>query len=201
MKITQIVTLLTIMLWAPQISEAQSFSASEEAAIDLRVNRFLNTIEQRDYTKLLDFIYPPIFEHTSKESMFQFFNLLEQAGIALKFNNLEVKEKTSMEKVDGIHYGLIAYAFEMEVPLDNDDLKAFAPMLLPQLKQNFGKENVLYNQSEGFIRINSDNYLLGVDNPAYEEWLFILYDKSFASDIKKIIPASVNARAEKLIAR
>lgn len=106
-----------------------------------------------------------------------------------------------MEKVDGIHYGLIAYAFEMEVPLENDDLKAFAPMLLPQLKQNFGKENVLYNQSEGFIRINSENYLLGVDNPAYEKWLFILYDKSFASDIKKIIPASVNAKAERLIAR
>lgn len=201
MKITQIIALLIIMLWAPQFTKAQSFSLSEEADIDLRVNSFLNTIEQRDYTKLLDFIYPPIFDHTSKESMFQFFSLLQQAGIELKFNELKVKDKTSIERLDGIHYGLIAYSFEMEVPLINDNLKAFAPMLLPQLQENFGKENVIYNQSEGFIRINSENYLLGVDNPAYDEWLFILYDKSFASDIKKIIPESVNNKAEKLSAR
>lgn len=98
MKIRAVITLITLMLWSFQMTKAQSFSPQEESAIDMRVNRFLNTIEQRDYTSLLDFIYPPIFEHTSKESMFQFFNLLEKAGIALKFNNLEVKEKLQWKR-------------------------------------------------------------------------------------------------------
>lgn len=201
MKIKYLVTLLIFLICAHQNGKAQSFSAAEEAAIDQRVNSFLKTIEKRDYTKLLDFIYPPIFEHTSKESMFQFFSLLQQAGIELQFNKLQVKNKTSIDRLDGVHYGLISYAFEMEVPLVNEEVKAFAPMLIPQLKQNFGKENVIYNQSEGFIRINSENFLIGVDNPAYKEWLFILYDASFASSIKKIIPESVNVKAEQLKSR
>mgnify|MGYP005843178745 CR=1 FL=1 len=201
MKIKYLVTLLIFLFCAHQNGKAQSFSAAEEAAIELRVNSFLKTIEKRDYTKLLDFIYPPIFEHTSKESMFQFFSLLQQAGIELQFNDLQVKSKTSLERLDGIHYGLIAYAFEMEVPLVNEEVKAFAPMLLPQLRQNFGDKNVIYNQSEGFIRINSENYLIGVDNPDYKKWLFILYDQSFASAIKEILPESVHVKAEQLKSR
>ena len=175
--------------------KAQSLSAKDGAAIDGKVSQFLQLIEQKNYTKVLDFMYPPIFEHTSKKDMFQIFNMLEQSGIELKFKNMEVLDKKALETVNTTKYALIKYNLEMELPLDTDDLKGIAPLLVPVLQGNFGKENVVYNKAQSYINIKGEKFLMGINDPAYKDWLFLIYDSSFKSAIEKTIPAKVNQQA------
>ncbi|HEY9116472.1 MAG TPA: hypothetical protein VIN11_01535 [Roseivirga sp.] len=175
--------------------KAQGLSAKDGAAIDGKVSQFLQLIEQKNYTKVLDFMYPPIFEHTSKKDMFQVFNLLEQSGIELKFKNMEVLDKKALETVSNTKYALIKYNLEMELPLDTDDLKGIAPLLVPVLQSNFGKENVVYNKAESYINVKGEKFLMGINDPAYKDWMFLIYDSSFKSAIEKTIPAKVNQQA------
>lgn len=127
--------------------------------------------------------------------MFQVFQLLEQAGIELKFNNLELLETTALPKDKDVRYALIRYKMDMELPLSTDDLKSMAGFMVPTLESNFGKGNVEYNQKESYIKVKGEKFLLGVEDPQYEDWLFLIYDKSFKTALDKTLPASVNKAA------
>ncbi len=176
--------------------QAQELSAADSKAIDGKVESFLSLIEAKDYTSLLDFMYPPIFEHTSKKSMFQVFDMLEQAGIELKFQNLEVLNKMAIPAENDIKYALVKYNIDMELPLNTDDLKGIAPLMVPMLQNNFGKENVEYNRADSYINVKGQKFLLGVNDPKYGDWMFLIYDSSFKSALDKTLPASVNQKAK-----
>ena len=180
--------------------QAQGLSTKDSKAIDGKVETFLSMIEAKDYTGLLDFMYPPIFEHTSKSSMFQIFDMLEQAGIELKFENLEVLQKTAIPDQGDIKYAMVKYNLDMELPLNTDELKGIAPLMVPMLQSNFGKQNVEYNKSESFVHVKGQKYLLGVKDPEYTDWMFLIYDSSFKSALDKTLPTSVNQAAQKLSA-
>ena len=64
-QVLLIATLALITLSA----NAQSLNSKDNAAIDAKVDQFLKLMEKKDYTKVLDFMYPPIFEHTSKKDI------------------------------------------------------------------------------------------------------------------------------------
>lgn len=178
--------------------QAQELSKKDSDAIDTKVDSFLTLIEAKDYTTLLDFMYPPIFEHTSKSSMFQIFGMLEQAGIELKFENLEVLSKTALPSENDVDYALIKYNIDMELPLNTEDLKGIAGLLVPMLQSNFGKENVEHNRAESYINVKGQKFLLGVNNPEYKDWMFLIYDSSFKSALEKTLPARVNQLAKSL---
>ena len=127
--------------------------------------------------------------------MFQTFELLEQAGIELKFNNLEVLDTKALPTEDDVKYALIKYRMDLELPLNTDDLKGFAPLMVPQLQNSFGKENVEYSRANSYIKIKGEKFLMGIDDPKYQEWLFLIYDESFKSALAKTIPEKVNQAA------
>ncbi len=189
------VILIGLLTLGTMALRAQGLNANDGAAIDLKVEQFLKLIEQKNYTKVLDFMYPPIFEHTSKKDMFQIFEMLEQSGIELKFKNLEVLEKKALETVNNTKYALIKYNLEMQLPLNTPDLKGIAPLLVPVLQSNFGKENVNYNRAESYINVKGEKFLMGINDPAFKEWMFLIYDASFKSAIDKTIPAKVSQQA------
>lgn len=175
--------------------KAQSLSAADAAAIDTKVAQFLNLMEKKDYTKVLDFMYPPIFEHTSKNDIFQIFEMLEQSGIELKFKNTEVLSKQALKTIKDTKYALIKYKFELELPLNTNELKGYAPLLVPVLQSNFGKENVVYNKSQNLINAKGEKFLMAINDPNYSDWLFLIYDSSMKTAIEKTIPAEVNSQA------
>ena len=191
----QRLTLAAICLLLPLGSIAQELSKQDNKAIDEKVSVFLGLMETKSYTKVLDFIYPKFFEHSPKNQMFQIFQLLETSGIELKFNDLKILDKTKLPSEKGIDYALIKYSLNMELPLNTDELKGAAGFMVPMLQNNFGRDNVEYNKKDSYIKVQGEKFLLGVEDPDYEDWLFLIYDDSFKSAIEKTIPASVNQAA------
>lgn len=174
----------------------QQLSQQDQQAIDGRVKSFLGLISQRNYTSLVDYMYPKVFEHTNKDQMFRMFAMLEQAGITLEFKNMEVLERTAIPAENDIDYAMIKYNLDMTLPLTTDDLKGIAPLIVPNLESSFGKGNVIYNKAESYIQVKGQKYLMGVKDADYgNEWLFLIYDSSFKSAIAKTVPAKVNQQA------
>ncbi|MFY0593455.1 hypothetical protein [Roseivirga sp.] len=187
--LTLVIALTTVGL------NGQSLSGSDDKAIEKRTESFLEQIKARKYSNVANYIYPPLFEHTDKKGMFQIFNMLEQAGIKLNFNELNITEKKLLPSDDDVKYVFIKYAMDMTLPLDTDDLKGIAALLVPAIESSFGKENVDYNRSESFVNVKGEKFLLAIEDPKYSEWMFIIYDDSFKSAIQKTIPAKVNQAA------
>ena len=174
---------------------AQKLNKKDSKAIDDKVTAFLGLMESKSYTKVLDLIYPKFFEYSPKKDLFQVFQLLEFSGIELKFHDLKILDKQSLGTEDNVDYALIKYSLNMELPLTTDDLKGMAGFIVPALEGNFGKSNVEYNKAESYIKVNGDKYLVGVKDPDYNDWLFLIYDKSFKSELEKTLPTNINKTA------
>ncbi len=187
--------MLLICLVASVSLSAQGLSGKDEKAINAQVKRFLGFMEAKNYSGTADLIYPKLFEHTPKDQLFQIFNLMEQAGIDLKFNDLKVTNMKALPQDEGIDYALIKFSMNLELPLNTDELKGYAALMVPMLQGNFGKENVDYNKKESYIKVTGERFLLGVNDPEYKEWLFLIYDDTFKSEIAKTIPAKINQAA------
>lgn len=130
--------------------------------------------------------------------MFQIFEMLEQSGIELKFKNTEVLNKQGLKTIKDTKYALIKYRFELDLPLNTDELRGYAPLLVPVLQSNFGKENVTYNKSQNLINAKGEKFLMAINDPKYSDWLFLIYDSSMRTAIEKTIPAEVNNQAAAL---
>lgn len=178
---------------------AQKISSTDDQAIEDRTTGFLDLLKARSYTKVVDYIYPPLFEHTSKKSMFQIFDLLEQAGIELEFNNLEILDKKLLQSDNDVKYVLIKYNMDMTLPLSTDDLKGIAALLVPMIESSFGKENVEYNRAESYVNVKGEKFLIGIEDSKFSDWMFIIYDDSFKNEIKKTLPAKVIQEAASII--
>lgn len=180
----------TLLGWQVQ---AQGLSAADNQMIDEKVDTFLGMMGQKNYTGVLDLMYPKFFEHQSKAQIFQVFQLMQQAGIDLKFNEFEVLDKELISSSDANKYALVKYRMDLQLPLNTEDLKGLAPMMVPMIEQTFGKENVEYNQAKSFIRVNAERYLMGIEDKDYgQDWMFLIYDTSFRSALEKTLPNEVN---------
>ncbi|OEK06582.1 hypothetical protein [Roseivirga misakiensis] len=188
--------LLSLVLALTTIGlSGQTLSSTDDQAIEKRTESFLELIKARKYSNVADYIYPPLFDHTDKKGMFQVFNMLEQAGIKLNFNELNITDKKLLPSDNDVKYVFIKYAMDMTLPLDTDDLKGIAALLVPAIESSFGKENVDYNKAESFVNVKGEKFLLAIEDPKFSDWMFIIYDDSFKSAIQKTIPAKVNQAA------
>ena len=174
-------------------AQAQQLSPQDSEKIDFKVEEFLGMMGDKNYTGVLNLMYPKFFDHTPKAQIFQVFQLMQQAGIDLKFNDFEVLNKELLASNDDKKYALVQYKMDLELPLKTEELQSMAPMMVPMIEQTFGKSNVQYNQKDKYVRVNAERYLIGVEDKAYgNDWLFLIYDTSFRSALEKTLPAEVN---------
>ena len=80
----------------------------------------------------------------------------------------------------------------MELPLSTDELKAYAALMVPILQNEFGSDNVEYNQKENYIKVTGEKFLMAVKDPNYNDWMFLIYDESFKEALANTIPAKIN---------
>ena len=177
---------------------AQKLSSKDQKAIDTRMGNFLGLMEAKNYTATLDFIYPKFFEHSPRQQMFQTFAMLEKSGIELKLKDLKILETIALPGDEGIDYALVKYRLNMELPLSTDELKGYAALMVPILQNEFGPDNVEYNDKDHYIKVTGEKFLMAVKDPDYNEWMFLIYDESFKAALAKTIPAKINKIAVSL---
>ena len=178
---------------------AQKLSSKDQKAINARMGRFLKLMEDKNHTATLDFIYPKFFEHSPRQQMFQAFAMLEKSGIELKFNDLKILETIALPGEGGIDYALVKYRLNMELPLSTDELKGYAPLMVPILQNEFGPGNVEYNHKDNYIKVTGEKFLMAVKDPDYNEWMFLFYDESFKAALAKTVPEKINKIAISVI--
>jgi len=192
MRMKRLMILVAITLFGIQV-QGQDLTDKDSKRIDKKVDTFLGMMGDKNYTGVLDLMYPKFFEHQSKAQIFQVFQLMQQAGIDIKFNEFEVLDKELISSSDDNKYALVKYRMDLQLPLNSDDLKGMAPMMVPMIENTFGKSNVEYNKSDSYIRVNAERYLMGVEDEKYsKDWMFLIYDSSFRSALEKTLPAEVN---------
>lgn len=151
---------------------------------------YTNAFNNKEWNKVTQMMYPPMFEMMSKEKMIL---LLEQ------MDNLGVKMTTDFRSIDKISqviengkekYCKIQYYGIVSVKLSGLMTQGSA-LIQPQFEQEFGKKNVKYNETNNSFTIQAHRSMVAVADKKSDNWKYIDVNSPQAKGLKRLIPIKV----------
>jgi hypothetical protein len=155
---------------------------------DLR--NYTTAFNNKQWNTVTEMMYPPMFEMMSKDNMLM---VLEQ------MDNLGVKMTTDFRSLDKISevvdygkekYCKIQYYGVIKVRLTGL-MSQGSSLMQPQFEQEFGKENVKYNETSNSFTIQAHRSMVAVADKKSDNWKYIDVNSPQAKGLQKLIPAKV----------
>ena len=161
----------TFGAWAQSQKDVEKLLAEYKAAM-----------QQREWLKSLDYIYPALFDVVPREMMeetlVQSFNSPE---LEISFEEMELLEVSEVYKEDGLNYSFADYSLVMSMKLagekSDEEIQQFADLMAAQL----GEENI--NVKDKVIFITQNNSMAVIKNDDQEK----LYLLELNPQLKEII--------------
>lgn len=161
----------TFGAWAQSQKDVEKLLAEYKAAM-----------QQREWLKSLDYIYPALFDVVPREMMeetlVQSFNSPE---LEISFEEMELLEVSEVYKEDGLSYSFADYSLVMSMKLagekSDEEIQQFADLMAAQL----GEENI--NVKDKVIFITQNNSMAVIKNDDQEK----LYLLELNPQLKEII--------------
>lgn len=177
---------------------AQELSNKDEKDIRDRMDLFLNLTKERNFADMMDYIYPKLFTIATKEQMIEVFNSLETMGIGMEMDEINLN-KVEMLHTDGEkHYAFGNYDMKMRMILKNEQLQSeeSVAMMNEGFKEQFGAENLAYDDATKTFSVKGDKYVVAVKDPEYgKDWCFLEFDPKNSELASILLSAEVVEKA------
>ena len=187
--------LFLLILTALWITTA--FAQTDRDEIRKNVEVFFKATQQSDYEKLLDYIYPKVFETYPKEELLKNMKKMQtDSTFSFSIENSKIENISDLMEVDGIKYALITYSYKMylTIAMDKNDTEEekelFNKMMLGMYKNMYGEDNVQYDKKSGRFIIISTHEMFAIKDPKYKGWKFLEKIPEEES-LKRFIPEEV----------
>ncbi len=176
-------------------STAQKVSEADKKAINKRMDGYVLATNDADWTGLMEYIYPRLFELASKADVVAAFSSLDQMGIKMAMSEMTIKEFRALGTVGDERFVGLPYSADVFMKLTSQDANMNA-MMASQFKLQFGEENVSYNQETNEYKLFQEKTMIGI----YREsvWYFIEYDEAKSAMFSTIMPAEILEKVKEI---
>lgn len=177
-----------------------AYAQSGKEAIQKEIDNYLLALENRDVDKILDYVYPKLFDLAPRAMMKDMMESFYKDS-TITFQDSKIENISEIIEQDTIQYALIDYAFTM-VSLVKDEFGAteseegeeneedgFDPASM--FKMMYGEENVKYDKKARKIYINQNKQMFAILDPAYEGGWKFLENQKDSPFIGTMIPEEV----------
>ncbi len=188
-------------IYAQEKKTDQNSDSNQE--ILKRFQAFFDATAERDSRKMVEYIYPKLFELVPKETLIQSMDKAnENSEMNIVIRDSKIGEISSEITIDEIKYAIIPYSFllvmeEKEKKISEEEDEKNNMDALDFVKQIFqgrhGEENVFYDKKAGRLEVNIITKAIAVKENATSEWTFIEYKPK--GPILEIIPKEILEKA------
>lgn len=151
---------------------------------------YTTAFNNKDWNRLTEMMYPPLFKLMSKENMLQVLGQMDKLGISMSTDFKSIDSMSDIVEYKNEKYCKIAYFGIINVTLSGPMAQG-SSLLQIQFEQEFGKENVNYQKNTNSFTIDAHRSMLAVANKKSDNWKYIDIDSPQAKGLKKLIPAKV----------
>jgi hypothetical protein len=154
--------------------------------------KYREACNDKDWDKVIDMIYPKLFDSLSKPQMTLFFMLAESIGpkTVLEFNRIDSLSDIFVngnEKYCRIYYsGLLKFNIGGDISSKDVD----------QLKKNcedkYGAKNFQFDEKQHLFIIKSDQSMIAISDKDKNDWKYVEYSGAMKQMFIKIIPEEVH---------
>ncbi len=167
---------------------------TKDAALNSKLAAFIQANKDKDIEKIIDCMYPRIFELLPKEEMVD--EMKKMAGndkITVAMNSMKILNVDAITVSGPASFTRFKYASEIAMRIEIDSAKAKDGMglMLEMFEMQYGKGNVTYEAATSTYNIKEVKYCLAIkDTYSKNQWTFMDIDKEGGAMIKKLLPVA-----------
>lgn len=165
----------------------------EELVLRKSFEEYFKTVIDMDIEKTLDYIYPKLFDKVPRDQMAMALEMAyDNPEMSIAMDDSTIGQIDPFFVLDDIRYTQVNYSFRMHLQFkttDEEELKDMGDFMLTTFQQQYGEDNVAWNEAEKTISVLLDNTMLAIQDPAYGEgWKFLEKKENLFPMLKEILP-------------
>lgn len=153
------------------------------------------------YDSMMDYVVEDVFKIASREEVKGYIEkMFNDKTLDIKIEKPLSINISDVEKIGEKHYSLVQYDFTMymkykDVLFDNDkERKIMNDILIDNLRNKFGKQNVKLDKKSGYIQILQKVYLCAISYDGINDWKLASIGKAQKNLLMKFIPLQILER-------
>ncbi|MBU2951391.1 hypothetical protein KO493_11850 [Tamlana agarivorans] len=189
--------LTTLFLTIYTIGIAQDYKEN----IKSEFTEYLNSLINMEFEKSFEYITPEFFEIVPKSQMIKFMEqTFNNPTMDIEIKNPKILTVNDSEKIGNKFYSLLTYSNQMNLKIiseeeeTEDEKKMRINLTKLSFEQNFGSENVQYNEKMEFFEIYSEKDVYGISVNGESNWKFLVLEKDSKIILDKILPKELSEK-------
>jgi hypothetical protein len=171
-----------------------------------------------DLEKTIDYVYPPVFTITPKQTLLDGFKMVKESGKMPKVDNFTETIRTPLKSYEKGVYTLVDYTMEMtmntmppvkkenkeeyakvqEMLNNPEKLKGYKAFMLQMLKMQMGEDAVISSKEDSMlVNIKKKSTLIAIDENK-SGWTFVEPAPQMIEELKKVLPKEIIENEKKL---
>jgi hypothetical protein len=153
-------------------------AGGSDPALERRLAEYMKINEDLDFEKLMDYIYPKLFDFATREEMVE---ALEDF-----FKSDEIKVKLEALSIDKVHpvfkegdgrYAKVDYSMTVLMDLSGitEGDTEQNDLIVKSMAKKYGDENVGIDKETGMIRVHMANPMVAVKDEYAKDWSFVAF--------------------------
>ncbi len=157
-----------------------------------RVKEYTTLVENKKFDQMLEYISPKLFEVVKKETMLIFFEKTMNAQeFEITFDSFDIKSISKPFQFNEDVYSNVETKSTITMKILNEELKENVGLFVVMMAEQFGDENVDYNEETESVTMKKDSNMLAIQYQGDKTWYFITVDQDQQTLAQMIIPEQV----------
>ncbi|MCH8903263.1 MAG: hypothetical protein IIA45_05050 [Bacteroidetes bacterium] len=181
------------------ITTISLFGQKNQDKLDIQVtfDKYFYAKNSGHMDDYVEFMHPQIFNNVPKDSFIYMLQQL-QSDTSVKLDIESLESISKIYKRNKIKYALVSYS--QRLTFDFYDIKEeggasyVIQLMLIQLVEDHGKDNVIFDEEIYQIIINMENQMYLVLDPKYNGWKFLSKDAYMSPYFELIIPKEIRKK-------
>ncbi len=171
--------------------QTTAFAQTDVEDIKQTVMAYMEIVENKDYQKTMDYLYPKLFDLVPRSIMEEALKKQEEeTEIQVDLKNSAIQKVSKVLVVEGVKYALVDYSFLMIMTVPEQDKEGLETMKM-LFESNYGKGNVRLDVEKRAFSIDMVSAAYVINNPAYDGWKFLERKKELFPLLEKMLPKKV----------
>jgi hypothetical protein len=167
------------------------FAQTDVAAIKQTVLEYMEIVEDKNYLKTMDYLYPKLFDIVPRSKIEESLRKqLEETKIQVEVKNSKVEAVSKVLLVKEVKYALVDYSFLMIMIIPEEEKDGLEAMLAI-FKSNYGEENVSLDVEKRAFNIEMLSAAYVINDPEYNGWKFLERKKELLPLLENMLPKKV----------
>lgn len=166
-------------------------ATDHRAIISDSLEVYLQANYDKDYDKIMDMVYPRLFDIVAREDMIAMFQGMASEGIEFEISNGVIDSISKVIVQGGERFARVDYRMDMMMRFTGIEYEGESTqdLIYTSFQGQYGAENV--RRKDGAFYVNADKIMIAIASVDTPNWTFMEMNKEQPKLLEMLLPVEV----------